>query len=422
MSLDESILSHVLRKPSVFVQLQRAGVTEDYFVDEFEKIWTYMSRVRSKHGKVPSASVIQSRYPDLELVRVRDRDLPILLHDLQQRKKYMNFIDYLDEAAQMATDPDEIDVVMSKLQNDLNSLSIRNGDSALVDLFASKTNKRMLKDLKRRKDLSVLGIPTGLKRFDAITGGLQPGRMVTIIARPSIGKSWLDLLFVASATMHGSKVILYPLEMTLEDTALRLYSIFSCRMFSPSKALRNLDLANGRVSISKVAKFTSLLEDKYAGSLYVADIAKLSDSYTMDRIAAEAEIYQPHLQWIDYLTLMKAPGVGRNGQEDYTTIKALSNGGKQIATRYGHVMGISAQVNRDAIHGKAFLPRLENISYGDSIGQDADHVLALNRKDHDLYYALIKNRHGPETGKIRVKFAVDHGQIQEYEKQTDDDE
>lgn len=423
MSLDESILSYVVKNPQGFVDIQRAGVTEEFFVEDYGRAWAWIAKMKRKHGKVPSKSVVLTRFPDLDFVKVRDRDVPIIVHDLKNRKKYLDFLSAIDEAAQAADTPDDIDVAMSMLQGSLSRLALSNGDNAIVDLFAEDAMRRMRKDIRQRKKRAVQGIPTGLKRFDAITGGLQKGRLVTVIARPGKGKSWLNLLFVASAVTYGAKVILYPLEMSLEDTALRLYTIFSCKMFGPTKALKNTDLTNGRVSKAKVVKLLNLLQDRYAGQLLVADIGSLSDPYTMDRVEAEGEMYRPDMQWIDYITLMKAPGVGRNGGEDFTTIKALSNGGKQVATRGKRIVGMSAQVNRESIRGsKLVIPRLENIAYGDSIGQDSDQVIGLARPDSspDLYYALIKNRHGPETGKIRVRFAVNSGNIEEHEDQEED--
>src|SRR6202035_3589814 len=97
--------------------------------------------------------------------------------------------------------------------------------------------------------------PTGLKRFDAYAGGLQRQRMVTIIGRTGLGKSWLDLLFTACAVQYGAKVILYPLEMTLPETAFRLYTIFSQRMFGMERVFKNYDLSVGKVSKAKIMRF-----------------------------------------------------------------------------------------------------------------------------------------------------------------------
>ena len=123
-----------------------------------------------------------------------------------------------------------------------------------------------------------------------------------------------------------------------------------------------------------------------------------------------------------FLTLMKAPG-GYDA-DDHIAIKSLSNGIKGIAQRQNCVGGASTQVNREALKVRAFLPRIEHVAYGDSIGQDADQVISINRRGggNSLYYAMVKNRHGPEIGKTRVRFFVDQGIIEEDDVQDDPDD
>lgn len=421
MTVDSSLISLAIKKPETFVEMQRAGITHDFFTDDFSKCWKWMAKVKKEHGEVPSRGTIESRFPRIEITKVRERDLPVLVAELRQRRKYMDFLEVIDGASRIGG-PEDIDVMVAEVQGSLNTLALRNGKNSLIDLFGAEAQKRILKDQAKRRRGTVMGLPTGLKRFDLVTSGLQRGRMTVAIGRPGTGKSWLDLLFVASAVMHGGKVGLYPLEMTLEETAMRLYTIFSCRMFGPDKSIKNLDLANGRVSKAKIVRLMNKLEDKFPGQLYVADIGTMSDPYTVERIEAEQQIYQFDMFWVDYLTLMKAPGVGRDGGEDHTTVKALSNGIKQIAVRHNTVGGVSAQVSRQAISGRAFLPRLEHIAYGDSIGQDADHVVSLNRKGPHLFYGMVKNRHGPEIPKTRVKFMVNDGVIEEDERQDEDED
>lgn len=405
----------------MFNELQRAGVSAESFTDDYEKAWRFVSRSHKNHGRIPSPDVLQARFPDIEIHKVKDRDVPILLHEIQMRKKFRDFMEALDEASRYADGPEDIDEAISTLQEELISLSSRSGKSAIIDLLAGEGRKRMEKDLKRRRRGEQIGIPTGLKRFDYYTGGLVRRKMVVIMARTGIGKSWLNLLFVVSAVLNGYKVVLYPLEMTLEETALRLYTIFSHKIFGPGKEIKNLDLTMGRYTPKKITKLFDILENKYKGQLYVADIGSLSDPYTVERIESEVSLYQPDLFWVDYLTLMKGP-VGKGGSEDYTTIKYLSRGIKGIAQRQNTVGGCSAQVSREALRVRAFLPRVEHLAYGDSIGHDADQVIALNRKDNYLFYGLVKHRGGPEIGKTRVLFGVDRGVIEETKDQEDDDE
>lgn len=422
MTLDAKIISLTLKHPDLLLDLQRAGVQPDFFIGDYSKVWQYLIRMERDHGQVPSPELVESRFKFFDMEKAKKRDRAMLLHELQRRHKWQVFLAALDEASIEADDPDTLDLAISNLQLSLNEIAFSGGEKGLVDAFAKEARERMLEDFKERRRGGTIGIPTGLKRLDYVTGGLQQKRMYVVMARPGIGKSWLNLLFCASAVMNGKKVVLFPLEMSFEETAIRLYTIFSQRMYGNKKVLRNLDLSSGRISPKKINKFLEILEDKFAGSLMVADIGSMSDPYTIERVGADVAIEQPDLFWIDYITLMKAPGVGRDGGEDHTTVKALSNGVKHIAVRNNCVGGVSAQVNRNAIQTKELLPRIENIAYGDSIGQDADGVLSINRKGAYLYYSLVKNRNGPEVGKTKTQFMVDEGIIEDAPDQDEDDE
>lgn len=421
MSLDSSLVSFVVRRPHALVQLQQAGVTEDDFTDEFRNVWRYVVRMKRNTGNVPSRAVVEHRFPEVELVKTREGDLPILVSDLRKRRKWREFLDIIDEAAVNATDPDEIDDVIQVMQGQVNALAYQNGEmSHIVDLFSNATKKRMFQEIKNRRLGKELGLRTGLNRIDTMTGGLMRRRMIVVMGRPGLGKSWLDLLFVAQAVIDGYKIGLYPLEMTLQETAFRLYTIFSQKMFGANKVIKNTDLSMGFVSKRKIIRFLNALEDQFAGQLFVADVGSLSDPYTTERIEADQEIYHFDMFWVDYLTLLKAPGGWE--AEDYNSVKTLSNGIKGIAQRQNCVGGCSAQVNREAMKVRAFLPRVEHIAYGDSIGQDADQVISINRRGDHLYYAMVKNRHGPEIGKTRVKFFVNEGIIEEDPEQGEDDD
>ena len=419
--LDGALVAYAVRRPLGLLELQRSGITTEHLTDDYAKAWEWVIRMKREHGTVPSLRVVQQRYADLDLSPARQRDVPMLVSEVKQRKKLIDFHDAIEAASTEARSVDDIDRALSMLQSQLNSLNTKGlSETAIVDLFSRAAKRRMMKDLKMRRSGKMIGIPTGLKRFDYVTGGLVARKMYVVMARTGVGKSWLNLLFVASAVMAGQKVVLYPLEMTLEETALRLYTIFSQKMFGANSAIKNLDLTMGRFSPRKVMRLLNMLEDKFAGQLFVADVASLSDPYTPERIESEVELYKPNLFWVDYLTLLKAPN-GRSGAEDYTSIKALSNAIKGIAQRQGCAGGASAQVNREAMKVRSFIPRVEHISYGDSIGHDADGIVSLGRKDQHLYYALVKHRGGPEIGRTRMKAFFDTGQIEEDDSQPDED-
>lgn len=425
MTAQAPLISLATRYPVTLVDIQRSGISVDDFTGDNARAWKFILAMKDKHGSVPSPDIIERRYPDIEVLQVRRRDLPVLIAQLREETKFRTFLKMLDKASQDARTPDDLEAAMGTLTRTLMGMSMSNGGTGIVDLFSDAVSERMMETVKARRRGEAFGIQTGLKRFDAITGGLQKGRMHVAMARSGFGKTWMNLLFVTQAVRQGHKVMLYPLEMTLEETAFRLYTLLSCGIWGVDKAIKNLDLTLGRVTPRKVVRLLGLLEDRFAGQLFVADIASSSAAYTIERINAEVEVYQPDMFWVDYLTLMKAPGIGANGADDHHTVKALSNGIKHISLRHNVVGGCSAQINREAIKTRSILPRLEHIAFGDSIGHDCDIAVSLGRDrkfEDSIVYGVVKNRHGPEFGKTRLRWNVDVGDIADHDSQYTEDE
>lgn len=416
---DASLIAYALRFGDLS-SLQRAGISQEHFVDEWQTAWRYLLRQKRDFDAVPSADTFSARFPDLDLPRVRKTELPMLVHQAKQRRKYIDLLLALQRAGDTAVDYESVEDVISALQGELNTLAYRDSTkSHMVDLFSKRTQRQIRNEIRAIRRGVNPGIPTGLKRFDEMRGGLQRQRLATIIGRPGLGKSWLDLLFVKSAVLAGKSVILYPLEMPVFETAARLYTLFSHDLLGSDRVIKNLDITRGKVSMQKLTRLMGLLEDRFPGALHVADSSVLSDPYTTERIEAEVDAYRPDMFWVDYLTLLHVP---RNGQDNESSgIRTLTRGLKNTCMRRNVVGGVSAQVNREALKARQFLPRLEHIAYGDSIGQDSDDVFSINRSGQYLYYAVVKCRGAPEIAKTRVTFMVNKGRIAETEDQDDDD-
>lgn len=420
-TLDETLIAYACTRRNGFNKLRRTGITEEHFVDDYAPVWRFLTKTKAQHDTVPSPDLVQQRFPDISIPSVRNTDMPVVVAQIQQRHKYIQLLQLLNQTAMSVNSWETVEEDIQALQGELNHIAFQSATgSHLVDPFGPEVQRQIREEIRRRRSGRVTGMPTGLHRLDAVSGGLHRQKMTVVMGRTGIGKTWLNLFFVANAIKSGHTFILYPLEMTMFDTAARLYTIFSHQMFGADKAISNLDLTHGKVTKAKIVRLMGLLQDRFAGRLLVADVGSLNDPYTLERIEAEVELHRPDGYWIDYITLMKA---SRNGDDDWSAIRELSRGVKGIAMRRNVMGGCSAQVNREALRQKVFLPRLEHISYGDSIGHDADLVVSIARKADDpyLYYALVKHRGGPEFGKTRVKWDVDQGDIGETADQDEDE-
>jgi len=95
--------------------------------------------------------------------------------------------------------------------------------SGLVPLkTVAEHSLQMIEELTQRREL-ITGIPTGFTDLDHMTAGLQPGDLIILAARPSVGKTTCALNMAAYASLtHGRTVGMFSLEMSHQQLFLRL--------------------------------------------------------------------------------------------------------------------------------------------------------------------------------------------------------
>lgn len=241
------------------------------------------------------------------------------------------------------------------------------------------------------------GIRTGYYDFDELAGGLQPGQLVIIAARTSIGKTTLALNMAEHMTRAGKSVAFFSCEMSHGEMVQRLLS------------------AVGGVDHARIAK--SLLT--------APDFARMTDA---SAIINELELWlddTPAIHWtdlrnrarvlkmrgvdcvfIDYLTLIR---YGEVRAPRHERIGLLTQEIKALARELEVPMVVMSQLNRNAEHsdGKERKPSLADLRQSGEIEENADIVMLLDRdrddpdKDADLHIA--KYRGGP-TRHVALSF------------------
>src|SRR5690242_9118628 len=88
---------------------------------------------------------------------------------------------------------------------------------------------------------SITGTPSGFDDLDTITGGFQPGNLVILAARPSMGKSALMANFAEHAALQGDRAVaLFSLEMSEGELAQRF--------IASQASIKGDDLRKGKVA------------------------------------------------------------------------------------------------------------------------------------------------------------------------------
>jgi len=159
-------------------------------------------------------------------------------------------------------------------------------------------------------DREVTGTPSGFRDLDNVLGGFQPGNLIIIAARPSIGKSALVCNIAENvAARQGTPVAFFSLEMSEAELAHRF---IACRARIPNDKLRK-----GKVSQRDWPKVVRACNELESAPLWLDDSSDLSllDLRAKARRLASSEGGQLGLIIVDYLQLMRAEDIRANRVE-----------------------------------------------------------------------------------------------------------
>lgn len=236
-----------------------------------------------------------------------------------------------------------------------------------------------------RGSTSITGTPSGFRDLDEITGGFQPGNLVVIAARPSMGKSALVTNIAENATLQeGKPVALFSLEMSEAELAQRFVASQSR---TPGDNLRK-----GRVAADRWPKIIEACSRLAEAPLYVDDS---SDIGILEVRAKARRLHQQArdhgglgLIIVDYLQLMRADHRVESRVEQ---VGQMSRGLKILANELDVPVIALSQLSRAVEQRNDKRPVLSDLRESGQIEQDADLVIFIYR---DEYYDDQSEREG----------------------------
>lgn len=254
-------------------------------------------------------------------------------------------------------------------------------------------------------------VPTPWPSLNAMLGGLRPGCVYVIAARPGVGKSVLAMQISALLAEYGL-VAFSSLEMSEDELVSRLIA-------------ERLSISVGKVKDNKMTPhdWDVLLKSKQKlETLNIAIDERASVSAVEVRSHARAVSRQGKLAGVvvDYLQLMSTSSrVDRHLQ-----VSEFSRQLKVMAKDL-HVPVIAlSQLNRKSEDRLDKKPRLADLRESGAIEQDADAVLLLRREENEghtfenpmesLWIDVAKNRHG-ETGEVELYWEGRYSRAREWQ-------
>jgi replicative DNA helicase len=258
------------------------------------------------------------------------------------------------------------------------------------------------------------GTPSGFKDLDELTGGFQPGNLVIIAARPSMGKSALVTNMAENAVIDGHAVALFSLEMSESELAQR---------FVASQArIRGEELRKGRVAENRWQKILAACQRLSGAPLWVDDS---SDTGVLEVRAKARRLHHQlpgglGLIIIDYLQLMRHEGRVESRVEQ---VGQISRGLKSLARELNVPVIALSQLSRAVEQrGGEKKPILSDLRESGQIEQDADLVMFIYREEYydkeserpgEADIIIAKHRNGP-VGDVVLSFQKEYPKFMNY--------
>jgi len=271
-------------------------------------------------------------------------------------------------------------------------------------------------DLLYHKDnpSDITGIPTGYRDLDRETSGLQPGDLIIIAGRPSMGKTALALNMAEHAAVENKlPVAIFSMEMSGSQLAMR--------MLGSIGRLDQHKLRTGRLSDDDWNRLTNAV-----GKLHDAPIL-VDESGALNALELRARARRLHRQYgklglivVDYLQLMQASSEGENRA---TEISEISRSLKSLAKELKVPVVALSQLSR-AVEQRTGpkRPIMSDLRESGAIEQDADLILAIYREE--VYtpdtpekgvaeIIILKQRNGP-IGTVKLTFLGEYTRFENY--------
>lgn len=298
----------------------------------------------------------------------------------------------------------ELSAAMRPMGTETGTTDMRQALTRLSDsIDSARTNRRQ----------------TGIADLDRMIGGLAPGQLVYIGARPGVGKSALGLAIAAHVARKGGRALYVTLEMGAEEMAARILA---------DEGQVNLQqLTTGRLGADEYQRIAPLWGELARLPLWFDEKARTPLQVRRSAVRMQSAGGLTLIA-VDYIQLLS--GGGKYGSR-YEEVTAISRELKLMAMELGVPVVCMCQLNRSSEKGfgraKRTEPSMAEARDSGAIEQDANLFLTLYQPEEppedaegaELYQTFVqaglspmrikveKNRQGP-TGVVNVGFDKPH--------------
>jgi replicative DNA helicase len=433
---EQSLLGGLLLDNLAFDRVADLVSTEDFYRDDHRRIWRHVVRLieagkpadvvtvsesieasedRDKTGGAAYLGALAQNTPSALNVR-RYAEL------VHERSVQRRLAQIATEIAEGALNPGGKEV--GQLLDEAETRILEIGETGTRRGAGLEEIKPVLARVLERIDFlyhrenasDVTGVPTGFHDLDARTAGLQPGELVVVAGRPSMGKTSLALNIAEHVALHTLlPVAIFSMEMSGAQLATR--------MLGSIARVDQHKMRTGRLTDQEWHELSEAMGKLHDAPIFIDETAALNALELRTRARRLWRQFGGKLGLVvvDYLQLMSSANPG--GENRATEISEISRSLKALAKELNVPVMALSQLSRAVEQRNDRRPMMSDLRESGAIEQDADVILFIYRDE--VYFPdkpetkgraeviIGKQRNGP-IGKIELTFLGQHTRFANY--------
>lgn len=421
LEAERSVLGAILLDNEAFNAAAELINENDFFRDAHRRIFDKMVRLAERGNAIDLVTLKEElgRTGDLEEVGgpayisalldgvPRSTNVEHYARIIKEKATLRNLIHAANKILGNAYDAEEeADTILDQAESAIFAIAdkkVRDGFVSLKDLAESSLDT--IEKLASKREI-VTGVPTGFTDLDEMTSGLQPGDIVIVAARPSMGKTSLVLNMAQHVgTKTDMTVGIFSLEMSKEQLFLR--------MLTGEARIDAHRLRGGFLGERDWGKLSQALGTLSEAKIFIDDtpsIGVLEMRAKCRRLQAQHGL---HLVIIDYVQLMQGRGRFENRSLE---LASISRSLKGLAKELGVPIVVLSQLSRASETRSDHRPQMSDLRESGALEQDADVIIFIFREDQyadksappteatgTAELIIAKQRNGP-TGVVKLAF------------------
>ena len=376
-----AILGAILIESNAIDKVTDLLTPDSFYVSAHQKIFTSILNLQKKHQPIDLVTVteelkqaghldeIGGPYELVKLTNAIVSSANIVNHARLVHEKYTlrKLISISSEITAKALDPEsDCFELIDLAEKQIMTLSNNNtADTLHISSVLINTLNKI--DKWKAVGTSITGIKSGFSDLDNATRGWQPGDLIIVAARPSVGKTAFALNLVRNAALSGAGVGIWSLEMKAPYLALRMLAAQSDIILGKLQtgSLTDVEYKKLSESANSLSRFNIFFDDANAVNLrsLKAKARRLKKKHHIGLIV------------IDYLQLMHGESKNNREQEIATISRELKNLAQELEIP---IVALS-QLSREGVKNSSWdvPPPISSLRESGAIEQDADLILML---------------------------------------------